>query len=98
MRYKMFSTHKTWLPESPSNSILNSENDLQAYLVTDVDIQKYVTIGGENVLNADLGLDGINIAEVLENPTLSTLYNDLKKVTPELRELELNSIDQQQQR
>lgn len=98
MRYKMFSTHKIWLPEPPENSILNSADDLLNNLVTDINFGKYVVIGGESELNKDLQLDNLKLTDSVENIKLSTLFNQLRQVTPRLRELELMSIDQQQQR
>jgi hypothetical protein len=98
MRYKMFSTHKTWLPEPPEYSILNTEDDLFKSLITDIDFNKYVIIGGEGALNRNLGLDGVTITDALENSKFSSAYTQLRQVTPRLRELELTSIDQQQQR
>lgn len=94
----MFSTHKTWLPEPPEYSILNTEDDLLKSLVTDIDFNKYVIIGGEGALNRNLGLDGLKITDALENTKYSSAYTQLRQVTPRLRELELTSIDQQQQR
>lgn len=98
MRYKMFSTHKIWLPEPPENSILNSTDDLLNNLVIDINFGKYVVIGGEDELNKDLKLENLKLTDSVENIKQSTLFNQLRQVTPRLRELELMSIDQQQQR
>jgi hypothetical protein len=99
MKYKLFSSHASWLPKEP-DIIAKTMQDLIRSRVSNIHLNQFIIIDNQDVLLNELGLsnDKITAAHIIRNPALKQQIDDVQEVTPSLIEIELNSISQQQQR
>lgn len=96
MQYRRFSSHKTFLPEMPEEVNITNEENLFNHLLVDLPIDSHLSIvDGEQTLRKELGFDKNLVDSDIETMKLLETY---KKIEPQMKDLTLKAIDQQEQR
>ena len=95
MQYRLFSSHKTYLPEMPEDINITNEENLFSH-PADLPIESHLSIiDGEKTLRKELGFDKQLVDSNFETMKLHETY---KKIEPQMKDFTLKAIDQQEQR
>lgn len=99
MQYKLFSSHKTWLPIPPGSV---SVNELADHNQTDVQLQAMCTVGSQKEFVDSLDLAGatenVNLVDVASNQKALDSLTLLSEMSNDIKTIELKGLDQLLQR